>query len=51
MERIDWPGRNVILDLPKEAVEECPEYDPEKRISSDFEERLVKHYSHSRYWD
>lgn len=41
---IDWPERRVLVRLTREAVQQSPDYDPEKPVERSYEEQLHAHY-------
>lgn len=43
--------RTLDIDLSRETIKACPEYDPAKPIDRDYETRLNQHYGWSAYWD
>ena len=47
IERIEWPAGEVYVNATRQAVESSPEYDPSMTLSSDYEERLRRHYIES----
>ena len=38
--RVNWADKKVLVDLTRDAVKKSPEYDPSKRVSSDYESNL-----------
>lgn len=45
--QIDWAGREVSVQLEREAVKSAPPYDPSRVISRDYQVALYKHYGTS----
>lgn len=41
---VQWADSSVHFDLPRNAVENSPEFDPSRPISRDYEAFLVEHY-------
>jgi hypothetical protein len=46
-----WEERAVHVDLRKDQVRAGPEYDPERVLNREDEERLHRHYDRPTYWD
>lgn len=51
IEKISLERAAVVVDLPRSAIKEAPEYDSDTPISRAFEQRLHDHYGRKRYWD
>jgi hypothetical protein len=51
IESVDWPMRNVVVNLEREAIHSAPAYDPRSVISRDYEIKLFEHYGRQKYWD
>lgn len=47
---ISWPESRVQVDLSRDAIKSCPEYDPYKPIERAYEERVYRHYGRPNYW-
>jgi hypothetical protein len=47
---VSWSDRRVYVDLSRDAVENCPEYDPYRPIERDYENRLYGHYQRPHHW-
>jgi hypothetical protein len=47
---VDWPKASVIVDLTREAVRECPAYDPGQPVNREQEEVLYDYFGRPRYW-
>lgn len=45
VERIDWTGRSVAMNLSRDQIEESPPYDPKQPVSDEYEARLHRHYA------
>ena len=50
MQAIDWPDRRITCDLTREQIRSSPEFDPQKPLGRDAEERLHRHYQRLGYW-
>lgn len=48
---IDWPMKNVIVDLDRRAIRSAPAYDPKSVISRNYEIKLFEHYGRHKYWE
>jgi uncharacterized protein YrrD len=44
VERVQWLGCNVHVDLTRDSVESSPAFDPQKPISADYAAQLDEHY-------
>lgn len=51
IEAVDWEKALVSVDLPRQRIQEAPEYDTDAPISREYEVRLFQHYSREGYWD
>lgn len=49
--KIDWPMKNVIVDLDRRAIRSAPAYDPKSVISRNYEIKLFEHYGRHKYWE
>jgi hypothetical protein len=47
---VSWSDSRVYVDLSREQIENCPQYDPRQAISRDYEDRVHQHYQRRRYW-
>lgn len=50
IERVDWHGARVHIDLMRGRIENSPEFDPEAPVNREYEERLYDYYGRPRYW-
>jgi hypothetical protein len=50
IERFDWDGASVHVDLTRDEIERSPEIDPEGPIARAQEIRLFDHYGRPYYW-
>lgn len=48
--RVDWGEREVYVDISRKAVEDSPEFDPQKPVDRPYEELLFQHYRLPVYW-
>ncbi len=49
--KIDWAENKIFIDLPSEAIENGPEYDPSQPINRQYEARLYDFYGRPVYWE
>jgi len=47
---ISWSEEHIAVDLTREQVKQCPEYDPNSPVGRSYEERLHTHYDRPTYW-
>ncbi|HXV81026.1 MAG TPA: PRC-barrel domain-containing protein [Candidatus Binatia bacterium] len=47
---VSWSDGRVYVDLTRDAIKSCPEYDPDQPIDRGYESRLHEHYQRPRYW-
>lgn len=47
---VSWTDREVSLDLSRRQIESSPEYDGNKTIPRDYEDKLHRHYGRDGYW-
>jgi hypothetical protein len=50
VQRISWENQEVYVDATKEAVKNCPEYDPSEPVNHEYEVRLYDYYGRPQYW-
>jgi len=50
LERVDWPGLTVRLNIQREQVAGSPKYKPFEPVSRDYEIELYSHYGWEPYW-
>jgi hypothetical protein len=50
IQEVSWERSAVTVDLPRQSIEEAPEYDPDAGLSRAYEISLFKHYSRVGYW-
>lgn len=46
---VDWGAQKIGLDLPRERIENSPEYDPRTTLDRRYEEALHRHYERPMY--
>jgi hypothetical protein len=51
MRRISWSDRTASVDLTREQLKNCPEYDPSAPVNREYEARLYDYYGRPRYWE
>lgn len=49
-ERISYRNDQVLVNLPRAAIKDAPDYDVDAPISRAYEQRLYDHYQRRRYW-
>jgi sporulation protein YlmC with PRC-barrel domain len=47
---ISWPDSAIDVDLERGAIQDSPEFDPEKPIDRQYEEALYSYYGRRKYW-
>ena len=47
---IDWSERVIRARLSRDAIESCPEFDPDVPITRDYEDAIHQHYREDTYW-
>jgi uncharacterized protein YrrD len=47
---VSWAERRVVVNLPRSAIEQSPEYDPKHLPSRLYEAELHRHYERPGYW-
>jgi len=50
VESVSWADSRVAVNLSRDAIRRCPEYDPSLPIEHDYEERMHRHYQKQPYW-
>lgn len=51
IERVSWQKRKVYVDLLKDTVRNCPEYDPYAQVGREYETALYDYYGRPKYWE
>ena len=51
IERVSWSEKQVVVDLPREAIRQAPEYTDGEAVTRDQESALHRHYNRPGYWD
>jgi hypothetical protein len=51
VEDVAWTERAVRVGLTRAQIESAPEYDRERPVDRDYEQRLIAHYRRPGYWD
>ena len=47
---VSWSERSISVELPRERIKQCPEYDTSVQLDRSYEERLYGHYGYPPYW-
>jgi hypothetical protein len=47
---IDWPEKDISVDVSRKTMQNAPPYDVNKPISRDYESRLLNYYGEVNYW-
>ncbi|MBN1430808.1 MAG: PRC-barrel domain containing protein [Anaerolineae bacterium] len=50
IEGISWAEKSVSVDLQRETVEGCPEFDPSTPVNREYDLVLYDYYGKPRYW-
>ena len=50
VKRIKWSESEVIVDVTREVIRDCPEFDPSAPVNREYEERLYDYYGRPKYW-
>jgi hypothetical protein len=50
VEEVNWAEHKVFVDLLRETVKHCPEYDPSAPVNREYEVRLYDYYGRPKYW-
>ncbi|MBN2193204.1 MAG: hypothetical protein JW751_10350 [Polyangiaceae bacterium] len=48
--RVSWTTRAVYVNIPRQAVKSCPEWDPNAAINREYETRLYDYYGRPVQW-
>ena len=51
IDRVSWSESKVFIELPRETIQQAPEYTEESLLNRDYEARLHRHYSRPGYWE
>jgi len=49
--RVSWEERNVHVALSRQAIKDCPEWDPDAAVNRQYETRLYDYYGRPAYWE
>jgi hypothetical protein len=50
VEKVDWVGRQVHVDLTQETLKHSPEFDPSAPVNREYEIRLFDYYGRPKFW-
>ena len=50
IERVSWSESTVFVNLPRETIQQSPEYTDESLLTRDYETELHRHYNRQGYW-
>lgn len=50
IQRFDWAGAQVHVELSRDDIKDSPEYDPSNPVNREYEERLYDFYGRPKYW-
>jgi hypothetical protein len=48
---VSWFDRKVFVDMSRQAIKNCPEWDPTAGVNRAYEARLYDYYGRPVYWD
>ena len=48
---VSWEERNVHVSLSRQAIKNCPEWDPYAAVNRQYEIRLYDYYGRPAYWE
>ncbi|MDQ2087423.1 PRC-barrel domain-containing protein [Herbivorax sp. ANBcel31] len=48
---ISWNQKKFSVNIPKESIQKCPDFDVSLPISREYEELLYNHYGCEKYWE
>lgn len=51
IEKIEWAGAMVAVNLERKHIEAGPEFDPSAPVNRAYEERLYDYYGQPKYWE
>jgi uncharacterized protein YrrD len=51
IDRVSWNESKVFIKLPRETIQQAPEYTEESLLTRDYETKLHRHYSRPGYWE
>jgi len=49
--RISWEEGKVYMDLSRQAISSCPQWNPEQAVNREYEVRLYDYYGRPLYWE
>ncbi len=49
--RVSWEDRDVFVDLSRQAIKNCPEWNADAAVNREYEVRLYDYYGRPIYWD
>lgn len=50
-DQVSWTERQVHVDVPRQAIKDCPEWKPTTAVHRDYEAHLYRYYGRPVYWD
>jgi hypothetical protein len=48
--RISWLEKTVYVDMSRQAIKDCPEWNPDAGVNREYEARLYDYYGRPVYW-
>lgn len=51
VDRVDWPGRALHVNLTKQQIKDGPEFNPAEPVNRRYEARLYDFYGRPSYWE
>jgi sporulation protein YlmC with PRC-barrel domain len=50
IQQVDWTHNKLTLNLPRDLIEDSPEYDESAPVDRNYEETLHDYYARPKYW-
>jgi hypothetical protein len=51
IKRVSWSESKVFVQLPREIIQESPEYTEDTHLTREYEAELHRHYNRQGYWE
>jgi hypothetical protein len=50
VKEIKWSESEVTVDVTRDVIKDCPQFDPSAPVNREYEERLYDYYGRAKYW-
>lgn len=51
IKKVSWGDKHVQVELLRQVIEKCPEFNPSEPVNREYEMRLYDYYGRPKYWE